>query len=114
MRLAKIRPSPWPHRQAVRKNKTRKETHERPKYLAGAASQRVAGYLRNASPVDTDRGQGSPRPDAAHEPLVGGSPLVSAVGLTTSAIPYEGETFEIEFDFVHHQLLIPTSQGTEK
>jgi hypothetical protein len=39
---------------------------------------------------------------------------VSAVGLTTSAIPYEGETFEIEFDFVHHQLLIPTSQGRER
>lgn len=39
---------------------------------------------------------------------------VNAVGLTTSAIPYEGETFEIEFDFVHHQLLIRTSQGAEK
>ena len=39
---------------------------------------------------------------------------VNAVGLTTSAIPYEGESFEIEFDFLHHQLLIRTSQGREK
>src|SRR5215471_2856553 len=39
---------------------------------------------------------------------------VNAVGLTTSAIPYEGETFEVEFDFLHHQLLIRTSQGAEK
>jgi len=39
---------------------------------------------------------------------------VNAVGLTTSAVPYEGESFEIEFDFLHHQLLIRTSQGREK
>jgi hypothetical protein len=39
---------------------------------------------------------------------------VNAVGLTTSAIPYEGESFEIEFDFLQHQLLIRTSQGREK
>jgi hypothetical protein len=38
---------------------------------------------------------------------------VNAVGLTTGTIPYEGERFEIEFDFVHHQLRIRTSQGTE-
>ena len=39
-----------------------------------------------------------------------GVPLyVSALGLTTSAIPYAGGTFEIEFDFVHHRLLIQTS-----
>ncbi len=39
---------------------------------------------------------------------------VSAAGLTTSAIPYEGEAFEIEFDFIHHQLLIRTTQGAKK
>ncbi len=39
---------------------------------------------------------------------------VSAVGLTTSAIPYENEAFEIEFDFIQHQLVIRTSQGVEK
>ncbi len=39
---------------------------------------------------------------------------VSAAGLTTSAVPYEGEAFEIEFDFIHHQLLIRTTQGAKK
>lgn len=39
-----------------------------------------------------------------------GVPLyVSAVGLTTSAIPYEGGSFEMEFDFMHHRLVIATS-----
>ena len=38
---------------------------------------------------------------------------VNAVGLTTSAIPFKDETFEIEFDFIHHQLAVRTSWGTE-
>ena len=36
---------------------------------------------------------------------------VSARGLTTGAMPYGGELLEIEFDFVHHQLLFRTSTG---
>jgi len=32
-------------------------------------------------------------------------------GLTTSPIPYNGEAFEIQFDFVHHRLEILTSFG---
>ena len=39
---------------------------------------------------------------------------VSARGLTTSAIPYDLGIFEIEFDFLHHNLVIQTSQGQEK
>ena len=40
-----------------------------------------------------------------------GVPLyVSALGLTTTAIPYAGSSFEIEFDFVHHRLAIQTSR----
>ena len=40
-----------------------------------------------------------------------GVPLyVSARGLTTSAIPYAEGSFEIEFDFVHHRLVIQTSR----
>lgn len=34
-------------------------------------------------------------------------------GLTTSPIPYDRGIFEIQFDFIHHQLLIRTSQGEE-
>jgi len=39
---------------------------------------------------------------------------VSARGLTTSPIPYEGETFEIVFDFIAHNLLIEKNDGTAK
>jgi hypothetical protein len=39
-----------------------------------------------------------------------GVPLyVNALGLTTSAIPYAGGNFEIQFDFIHHKLVIQTS-----
>jgi hypothetical protein len=39
-----------------------------------------------------------------------GVPLyVNALGLTTSAIPYAGGNFEVQFNFVHHQLVIRTS-----
>jgi hypothetical protein len=38
-----------------------------------------------------------------------GVPLyVNAVGLTTSAIPYARGNFEIQFDFIHHKLVIRT------
>ena len=36
---------------------------------------------------------------------------VTSRGLTTSAIPYGGKTFQIDFDFVDHKLLVATSDG---
>src|SRR5579862_9014531 len=39
---------------------------------------------------------------------------VTARGLTTSPIPYGTRTFEVLFDFVDHNLLIQTSEGTSK
>ncbi|MEM1138181.1 MAG: DUF5996 family protein [Bacteroidota bacterium] len=36
---------------------------------------------------------------------------VSPKGFTTSSIPYEQGIFEIEFDFINHQLLLVTSTG---
>src|SRR5581483_5891808 len=36
---------------------------------------------------------------------------VSTHGLRTSPIPYGTRTFEIEFDFIDHILLIQTSEG---
>jgi hypothetical protein len=36
---------------------------------------------------------------------------ISARGLTTSAIPYRDGIFEVEFDFLEHNLLIRTSQN---
>ena len=39
---------------------------------------------------------------------------VTPRGLTTSAIPYSGSTFEVTFDFIEHTLFIRTSAGTTK
>ena len=39
---------------------------------------------------------------------------VDAVGLTTSPIPYEGSIFEIQFDFIDHNLIITTDQAARR
>jgi hypothetical protein len=39
---------------------------------------------------------------------------VTSRGLATSPIPYRDRTFEVEFDFIDHNLLIRTSAGTGK
>jgi hypothetical protein len=39
---------------------------------------------------------------------------VSARGLTTSPIPHGTRSFEIEFDFIDHRLLVSTSDGERK
>jgi len=39
---------------------------------------------------------------------------VTARGLGTSPIAFDGEAFEIEFDFISHRLVARTSRGTER
>jgi hypothetical protein len=39
---------------------------------------------------------------------------VTPRGLTTTAIPYHARSFEIDFDFIDHQLIIQTSDGAIK
>ena len=39
---------------------------------------------------------------------------VTSRGLTTSSIPHGSHTFEIQFDFIDHQLLIDKSDGTRR
>jgi hypothetical protein len=39
---------------------------------------------------------------------------VTARGLTTSPMPYRGSTFEVDFDFIDHNLYIQTSTGASK
>jgi hypothetical protein len=39
---------------------------------------------------------------------------VNSCGLTSSAIPYADRTFEVQFDFVEHQLVITVSDGQIK
>jgi len=36
---------------------------------------------------------------------------VTATGLTTSAMPYQGRLLQIDFDFLAHRLLLRTSDG---
>jgi Family of unknown function (DUF5996) len=43
-----------------------------------------------------------------HVPL-----YVNSRGLTTSAIPYHGSAFELQFDFLEHQLALLTADGRE-
>lgn len=40
--------------------------------------------------------------------------FITPRGLTTSAIPYHGGTFEVTFDFIDHTLRIFTSEGTSR
>src|SRR6266436_3845374 len=42
-----------------------------------------------------------------HVPL-----YVSSRGLTTTPIPYGSRSFEVEFDFIDHRLVVETSEGT--
>src|SRR5438445_11130080 len=39
---------------------------------------------------------------------------VTTRGLTTSAIPYQGRAFELQFDFLEHRLKLQTSDVIEK
>ncbi|RYU82446.1 DUF5996 family protein [Hymenobacter persicinus] len=39
---------------------------------------------------------------------------VTARGLTTTAMPYEARSFQIDFDFIDHQLLIQCSDGARR
>lgn len=54
----------------------------------------------------------------AHAPLLNHwwqvTLYVTARGLTTSAIPYGNETFDIEFDFIDHRLGIRSSTGATR
>jgi hypothetical protein len=51
----------------------------------------------------------------AHSPFVNhwwqSTLYVSPRGLTTSAIPYGAGTFDVEFDFIDHQLVVRSSNG---
>jgi hypothetical protein len=64
--------------------------------------------------VDADCGQGAAGAEPAHQSVVGSSAYVNARGLTTSAIPYGGRIFDVQFDFIDHKLSIQTSWGSSK
>jgi hypothetical protein len=61
--------------------------------------------------VDADRRQGSTRSFPHGQSLVASHLLRDPPRLTTSAIPYGHQAFDIEFDFIDHQSLIRSSTG---
>ena len=79
--------------------------------LANAVTLEMGRHARDFVSVDADPGKGPARTGAAHKPL-GQVPLYAiARGLTTSPMPYGGRSFQIDLDFIHHQLRIETSRG---
>ncbi len=44
----------------------------------------------------------------------GNALYVTTRGLTTSSMPYRNRSFAIDFDFVHHALVVHTSEGGER
>ena len=60
--------------------------------------------------MDADRRQNTAGTDALDQSLVARTLYVTARGLTTSPIPYGGRTFQIDFDFIDHALLIQTER----
>jgi len=60
--------------------------------------------------VDADRGQDPARAGALDQPH-GTYRYVTSSGLTTFPIPYGERTFQIDFDFMGHELGIQTGEG---
>ena len=79
--------------------------------VARAAAGRVERHLRDAAPVAADRRQGAltASPWLNHSWHV--TLYVTARGLTTSPIAIGARTFQIDFDFIDHRLVIQTSDG---
>src|SRR6185295_11918641 len=69
-------------------------------------------YVCDAPHVVADRRQDSARTNAARESLVKRAPLCFCGWLTTTAMPYEERFFEMEFDFIDHNLVTKCSDGT--
>jgi hypothetical protein len=59
--------------------------------------------------MDADRGQSQNGTLPISQPLVACHLVCDPRGRTTSAIPYHGGTFEVNFDFIEHNLCICTS-----
>jgi hypothetical protein len=71
----------------------------------------MARHLRHAAHVDAGDRQDPACSGAADQPLVGSAVLRHCRGLTTSPIPFGTRTFQIDFDFIDHHLIIQTSDG---
>ena len=68
-------------------------------------------HVCDATYVDADGGQGAAGVESGDQSFLGHHTVVTARGLSTSAMPYEKGAFEVVFDFVSHSLEITTSLG---
>src|SRR5882757_7973660 len=71
----------------------------------------MAGHLRDTAALDADRRQDPLGPGPAGQSLVAGAALCDRPRLTTPPMPYGPLSFQIDFDFIDHRLVITTSEG---
>ena len=64
--------------------------------------------------MDTDCGKDSSGAESSRESLVASSTVRQRTRLSTSAIPYGNQAFEVEFDFLDHNLVIRQSNRATK
>src|SRR5438128_12434888 len=74
--------------------------------LAGTAARSLGTHPCDAAHVDPDRRQSTVGAEPVHEPLVASAALRDRARPYDVAHPYDGETFEILFDFIEHDLFI--------
>jgi len=79
--------------------------------VAGTAVGCLAGYLCNIAYMDSDCRQGAAGAKPPPQPLVARASVRHCRGLTTSPIPHRTGVFQIEFDFIKHELDIQTDWG---
>ena len=80
--------------------------------VAGTAARCVARYCTRRFIVDAAGRQGAARAAPLHQSLVAGAALRDGrAGSPVSPIPYRARSFQIDFDFIAHRLIIATSEG---
>jgi hypothetical protein len=72
----------------------------------------MGGDEEDAPPLAPDRGEDPARLEPAAQPLVARALYVDIRGLTTRRLQApNGDTFQIDFDFVDHRLVVRTDGG---
>ena len=74
---------------------------------------RLGADQDHPAPVGADRRQGEARHDRAAQPLVERALYLDVRGLTTRRLHHAQVSFQIDFDFVDHRLLVRTNRGQQ-
>ena len=79
--------------------------------MAELAVQRLEGHLRDVASLAADRRQDPAGAESVDESLLAHHAYPTATGLTTSVVPHGHESFQIDFDFLQHELVIRSASG---